>query len=355
MNVFAQNACEYADRGLGAFPVDTRHKRPSVKGWQTATPLQARKWAKSARLGSVDGLGIVMGKQSWVTEIDVDAVGEAWLAAAVQRFGETPISIITASGKNKLWYRHNGEGRMIRPFEGLPIDVLGAGFTIAPPSWREDLGASYEFCTGSLSDIANLPTIPTEALGTTSYQVAEAVQSGQRNQSLWRWCMAHARHCDDIAALIDAAATWVSAFPDPLSAKEIERCAKSAWNYESSGRNYLGLKKPQLTEGDLTMDTLIDHPEAFALHKLFQRWHGRRSSFAIAPRAMSEAGNPPWPRRRIELARDILLERGYLEELAAPAKAKRKAGLYRLNSPKATGERVYSDCAQIREVWEPAR
>ena len=118
MNVFALNACEYADRGLGAFPVDTRHKRPSVKGWQTATPLQARKWAKSARLGSVDGLGIVMGKQSWVTEIDVDAVGEAWLAAAVQRFGETPISIITASGKSKLWYRHNGEGRMIRPFKG---------------------------------------------------------------------------------------------------------------------------------------------------------------------------------------------------------------------------------------------
>lgn len=345
MNVFAQNACEYADRGLGAFPVDTRHKRPSVKGWQSATPLQARKWAKSARLGSVDGLGIVMGKQSWVTEIDVDAVGEAWLAAAVQRFGETPISIITASGKSKLWYRHNGESRMIRPFEGLPIDVLGAGFTIAPPSWREDLGASYEFRTGNLSDIANLPTIPTEALGTTSYQVAEAVQSGQRNQSLWRWCMAQARHCDDIAALIDSAATWVSAFPDPLSAKEIERCARSAWNYETTGRNYLALKKPQLTEGDFIMDTLINHPDAFMLYHVFRRWHGNRT-FAIAPTAMSAAGNPPWHRSRIERARDVLREIGLLEELKSPTKSKRKSGLYRLNLPKWLGERVYSDCCR---------
>lgn len=355
MNVFAQNACEYADRGLAAFPVDTRHKRPAVKGWQSATPQHARNWAKSTRLGSNNGLGIVMGKQSCVTEIDVDAVGEAWLAAAVQRFGETPISIITASGKSKLWYRHNGEGRMIRPFEGLPIDVLGAGFTIAPPSWREDLGASYEFRTGSLSDIANLPTIPSEALETTSFQVAEGVQAGQRNQSLWRWCMAQARHCDDAAALIDTAATWASAFPIPLSAGEIERCAKSAWKYESTGRNFLGLKKPQLSEGDFIMDTLIDHPEAFALYQFFQRWHGSRSSFAIAPTAMSAAGSPPWPRRRIERARDVLLERGYLEELAAPAKLERKSGLYRLNSPKWVGERVYSDCWQNCQVREVAR
>lgn len=346
MNVFAQNAVEYADRGLAAFPVDARRKRPIVKGWQKATPGDARKWAKSPRFGASDGLGIVMGEQSWVTEVDVDAVGEAWLAAATQRFGETPISIITASGKSKLWYRHNGEGRKIRPFEGLPIDVLGAGFTIAPPSWREDLGASYAFRTGSLSDIANLPTIPASALDIGTFQPAEGVQPGQRNQSLWRWCMAQARCCDDIAALVDAAATWANAFPDPLSAGEIERCAKSAWRYESTGRNYLGLKKPQLTEGDFIMDTLIDNPDAFMLHYLFQRWHGNRSSFAIAPTAMSAARNPPWHRSRIERARDVLIERGYLEELAAPAKSKRKAGLYCLSSPKGAGKRVYYDCCR---------
>lgn len=36
--------------------------------------------------------------------------------------------------------RDNGEGRRIRPIPGLSVDVLGAGFTIVPPSYGPDLG-----------------------------------------------------------------------------------------------------------------------------------------------------------------------------------------------------------------------
>ena len=330
MGIYAQHAAEYADAGVPVFPVNTREKKPAVKGWQKTTPRRSRAWAHG-RLGSSDGLGIVMGKPSGITEIDVDAVGEAWIGAAVERFGETPIIIRTASGKAKLWYRHNGEGRRIRPFQGQPLDILGDGFTVAPPSWREDLAASYAFRTGGLADLANLPTIPPEALGGFT-RAAEGVQTGTRNDSLWRWCMAEARHCDDVETLIDVAETWASAFPDPLSRAEVERCARSAWRYEASGRNYLGLKRPQLTRGDFIMDNLIDHPEAFALYQLFTRWHSNRPSFAIAPRAMSEAAHPPWPRRKIAEARDILLERGLIEEVRPPNKRMRKAGLYRLKA-----------------------
>jgi len=78
------------------------------------------------------------------------------------------------------------------------------------------------------------------------------------------------------------------------------------------------------------MDDLLDQPEAFTLLQMFQRWHSNRQSFAIAPTAMSAAGSPPWPRRRIENARDVLLQRGFVEELAAPIRG-RKSGLYRLS------------------------
>ena len=328
--IYAQHADAYADAGLPVFPVDTRSKRPAVRGWQNATPRRARTWANIPNLGGADGLGIVMGKPSGLTEIDVDGVGEAWLALAVERFGETPVAIRTASGKAKLWYRHNGEGRHIRPFPGQPIDVLGNGFTIAPPSWREDLAASYLFRTGGLHDVANLPTIPSEALEAVSGHRASLALPGERNQSLWRYCMAQARHCDRLDDLVDVAQTWASAFPEPLCAAEIERCAQSAWKYEATGRNFLGLRKPQVTDGDRIMDDLIDHPEAFTLLQMFQRWHSNRASFAIAPRAMSEAGSPPWSRHRIAAARDVLLERGFIEELAAPDKLRRKSGLYRL-------------------------
>lgn len=328
MGIYSQNASLYADAGMPAFPVDTRDKRPAVKGWQDATPGKARGWARNTRLGQSDGLGIVMGKPSGITEVDVDAVGDAWLSAAVERFGDTPIIIRTASGKAKLWYRHNGEGRHIRPFTGQPIDVLGAGYTIAPPSWRDDLGASYRFIRGGLEDLGRLPII--SAMPATFTRAPQAIQPGERNDSLWRYCMAQARHCDDVEALIDVALTWGSAMPEPLSHAEAEQCARNAWAYEASGRNYLGLRKPQLNRQDVIMDELIDQPEALTLYLMFQRWHSNRPHFAIAPRAMSEAGSPPWPRRRIETARDVLVERGYIEELRTPDKTARKCGLYRL-------------------------
>jgi hypothetical protein len=165
----------------------------------------------------------------------------------------------------------------------------------------------------------------------TCRRAAESVKQGQRNESLWYYCMTQARHCDDVAALVDVAATWAQAFPDPLPTSEVERCALSAWKYEANGRNFLGLRKPQITAGDKIMDGLLDHPEAYTLLQMFLRWHGNRQSFAIAPTAMSEAGSPPWPRRRIERARDILLQRGFIEELAAPIRGK-KSGQYRLSA-----------------------
>lgn len=330
MGIYAQHAPIYAAAGLPVFPVDTRRKEPSVKGWENATPAKSRAWAKAEHLAANDGLGIVMGKPSGITEIDVDAVGDSWVTAALERFGETPVVIRTASGKAKLWYRHNGEGRHIRPFNGLPIDVLGGGYTIAPPSFREDLGTSYAFLTGGLDELARLPLIRSDALPCTFTRAAEGVQRGERNDSLWRYCMGQARHCDDLEDLTDVALTWAAAFPEQLSPQEVDACARSAWGYEASGRNYLGLKKPQLTKGDVIMDDLLDEPRALVLLQMFQRWHRTRPFFAIAPRAMSEAGTPPWPRRQIEHARDVLLDRGYIIEVIPPRRGV-SAGHYRLS------------------------
>lgn len=331
MGVYSQHAPIYADAGLPVFPVDARRKEPAVKGWESATPAKARAWANAAHLAANDGLGLVMGKPSGITEIDVDAVGDAWVAAAIDRFGETPVVIRTASGKTKLWYRSNGEGRHIWPFNGLPIDVLGGGFTIAPPSFRDDLGARYAFVAGGLADLARLPTIRADAMPGTFTRAPEAVHRGERNDSLWRYCMAQARHCDDVEALIDVALTWTSAFPEPLDSAEAERCARSAWGYEATGRNYLGLKKPQLNAQDKIMDDLIDQPDAYFLYQYLRRWHSNRPSFAIAPTAMSKAGSPPWHYTRTVRARDVLLERDHIEEIAPPVRGK-TAGRYRLNA-----------------------
>jgi hypothetical protein len=342
MGIYAHHVAGFADAGLPVFPANTRDKKPFVKGWQNATPLMALRWATVPKLGAADGVGVVMGKASGIVEVDVDAAGDAWVQAALERFGDTPVIIRTASGKAKLWYRHAGEGRHIRPFDGLPVDILGGGFTIAPPSWRDDLGAAYAFCVGGIGDVGNLPTIRADAFSSESgafKRAPAAVLRGERNNALFRHCMGQARFCDDVEALIDVAVTWSAAFPDRLNPAEAEQCARSAWQYESKGSNFLGLKKPQLDEADKMIDRLIDQPEALTLLLMFQRWHRNRTTFAVAPRAMSAAGSPPWHFSRIVRARNILLERGILEEVSAPAQGKR-AGEYRL--VRQTSESVHN-------------
>ena len=327
--IFGQHAPVYADAGLPTFPVDTRAKRPRVKRWQGTTLRHSRAWARSPELGAADGLGLLMGKPSGIVEIDVDAVGTAWLGAALDRFGDTPAVIRTASLKHKLWYQHNGEGRHIRPLTGWPIDALGDGYSICPPSEREDLGTSYRFLHGSLADVDRLPKIRESALDLRPTRAAEGVLPGMRNDTVWRWCMREARHCDDAEALIDAALTWAARMPDPLPAAEIEKCARSAMRYEVTGRNFIGTRKPQFDAGARIMDHLFDNPDAYMLRAMFERFHGHRSDFFIAPRAMSAAGSPPWHFTRIEKARDLLIERGLLEEIEPPRQG-RNPGRYRL-------------------------
>lgn len=343
LRIYAEHAEEYAAAGLPAFPVDARRKRPAIRGWQDACPEKTRLWLSIQKLGDADGLGVLMGKPSGIVEVDVDSVGDAWVALAVERFGETPVTIKTASAKAKLWYRHRGEGRHIRPISGLPIDVLGAGFTIAPPTWRQDLATGYVFREGGLEYVGVLPPIKSTALDGLLPTGSATVVTGERNIALWRFCMAQARCCDDVEALIDVAETWSAALEAPLPPREVERCARSAWSYEVKGRNFLGLRKPQINEEDKIMDQLFDHPEAYTLFQMFRRWHAGRSSFAISPRAMSEAGSPPWSRHKIERARDLLLERGFIEELASPDKFRRKSGRYKLvNNYPISGHNHYT-------------
>jgi hypothetical protein len=334
--VFATSAPEYAACGLPVFPVDTRAKRPAVKGWQKAGPRATKAWAE--KFPNADGVGLVMGQRTGLVEVDVDAVGDAPLARALERFGETPVTIRTASGKSKAWYRYSGEKRSIRVPGDMPVDVLGGGYTVAPPSYRADLGAAYHFLTGSLADLRDLPPITRGALSDNdNAPVAEAVADGTRNINLFMWCMTKARQCRDRDELIEAAITWARALPNPLDSSEVVKTAQSAWRYEQKGRNFVGLKRPQVTSRDEAMDDLKDESDAYFLLDLFYRYHSRRDEFAISPRSMSDAGDPPWHRTRIERARDVLVERGYLQVVERPDKARRRAGRYRL-----------TDCAGIR-------
>lgn len=179
------------------------------------------------------------------------------------------------------------------------------------------------------------PTIRADALEMGCGRVAEAAREGQRNDTLWRWCMVQARFCDDVDAQIDAAQTWASGMPIPLNPREVVRTARSAWSYETRGKNFVGLRRPQITWTDNAIDDLMDEPDAFVLLQIFQRYHAKKRAFNISPTAMAREKNPPWHRSRIEHARDVLIARGYLAVVREPDALRRLASVYRLTMPES--------------------
>ena len=70
-----------------------------------------------------------------------------------------PLVVGSGSGKYHAYYRHNGERRRIRPWRGLPIDLLGeGGLVVAPPSKATE-GRQYEIIQGGLDDLDRLPVL----------------------------------------------------------------------------------------------------------------------------------------------------------------------------------------------------
>src|SRR5262249_8978617 len=131
---------DYAAHGVATFPVDA-NKRPMVSrynrfGLPASTEI-ARKYPDAP------AIGFMCGRRSGVTVLDVDTTDERVLADAVDRQGRRGITARRGSGHFQVGYRHGGEGRLIRPRRDVPIDILGAGFVVAPPS-RVAKG-SYQF------------------------------------------------------------------------------------------------------------------------------------------------------------------------------------------------------------------
>jgi len=122
----------YAGRGIATFPIGDS-KKPSIRGWQRVGLKASADLA--AKFKDADALGYITGYRSNVTILDIDTTDERVTEDAIRRHGQPAIITRTASGKRHLHYRYNGERHRIRPFQGLPIDVLGDhGYALAAPS-----------------------------------------------------------------------------------------------------------------------------------------------------------------------------------------------------------------------------
>jgi Bifunctional DNA primase/polymerase, N-terminal/Primase C terminal 1 (PriCT-1) len=308
---FAHWQPHYADHGIATIPCD-ESKRPLVRNPQ--------KFGRSGsaeittKFGEAPAFGFYAGPRNGITVLDVDSTDEDVLATALDRHGSSPIIVRTGSGKFHALYRHNGERRSIRAWEGLPIDLLGAGLCIAPPSTV--VKGKYEIIEGHLDDIDRLPIM--RELEDWLYnrrqigprpKLSELKDGDGRNNALFRQLGREAHHVDVFDQLLDRAMTLNEQFGAPMEAAEVTSIANYVWKMTTEGRNRFGQRGAWFAEGE-AVSLAKNHQDALVLLTFLKASNGPDSTFLVANGLAEILG---WRRQRLAAARSDLAQLGYLK------------------------------------------
>lgn len=306
--IFSQWQPAYAERNIPTFPCHG-DKKPAVKNYQQFGLPGSKQLI--GRFASAEALGFMCGKRTGVTVLDVDATDERVLADAIDRHGTTPIVVRTASKKFQAWYRHSNERRRIRAWNGLPIDLLGGGYVVAPASQINR--GQYEFIQGRLDDISKLPVL--QGLEADLYQRAidkrpanwANMRNGDgRNKAMFELLARTVRAVDDFEQLLDYARTQNEQLGEPMPDMEVVSTANSAWKMQCEGRNRFG------TFGTWSpldeVKSFAGDQDAFYLLSFLRANQGPNATFMVANGLAEIFG---WHRRRVAQARSKLIEQGY--------------------------------------------
>jgi hypothetical protein len=307
VNSFGHWQADYAAHRIATFPVGP-NKKPIVSRYNRfglrASSEIARKYPEAP------AIGFMCGNRSGVTVLDVDTTDERVLADALDRHGQTKIIVRSGGGHLQGWYRHNGERRWVRPRRDVPIDILGAGYVVAPPS-RVTKG-SYQFVQGSLDDLDSLPVIHNLAQGLSAAAVATDFanmrEGDGRNTALFRQMMREAKQVDDYEQLLDRALTVNNMMEQPMEQQEVARIAGNVWGYTERGQNRFGQHGAWFPLDEV--ETFRANPDDFFLLGFLRANNHPDSTFMVANGLAERFG---WWRQRLVAARRRLIQGGYLK------------------------------------------
>jgi hypothetical protein len=323
----------YAAHRIATFPV-RQDKKPAIKRYSSVGLRGSQQLA--LKFQDVDAFAFMCGERSRITVLDVDSTDERLLADGIAKHGRTPLVVRTASGKFHAYYKHSGERRCIRPWRDVPIDLLGGGLVVAPPSLTP--AGRYEIIQGSLDDLDRLPVIydledelyadwhqPTAPDAKPIAEPSEpstkrVVPEGQRNNDLYRHLMREAHSCENLSALVNKGQTfnqWYCSLP--LSDDEVMRTARSVWDYTIKGKNRFGQFGAWLPLADV--DLLVgsrDCPGSAVMQDAcllltYLRAHNRPDNgFSTFMIANGLADTFHWTIKRLAKARSMLITLEYI-------------------------------------------
>ncbi len=289
--LFAHWQPRYAALGLPTFPVVG--KKPAIRGYLHVGMRASGELV--SKFSHLDAFGVSLGQRTEIAVLDVDTSDEKLFRETLAVYGDTPFLVRSGSGNFQAWYRHNGETRSIRPLPDLPVDILGGGYVVAPPS-RTSSG-NYKIIRGELDDLQRLPRMR-KPTGTRN---GPLLMQGRRQYSLFRRALRQAPYVDDREALLDVVRTENEFSCEPqLPDEEVQRLVRSAWRYQTEGRNFLARAKAVHATFDELEGLVGKNPAALALLLILRRFH-RDLPFALG-KAM--AIKMKWTVRRFKAARE---------------------------------------------------
>jgi primase-like protein len=224
--------------------------------------------------------------------------------------------------------------------EDLPIDLLGAGLCIAPPSLVTK--GQYEIIEGHLDDLDRLPIMRgledklynQRHIGPRPQQkLSELRQGDGRNNALFQQLGPEAHHVDDFDQLLDRALTLNDQFGEPMEVTEVTTVAKNIWKMQIEGRNHVGQHGVWFPAAE-AVSLAKNHQDALVLLTFLRFSNGRDRTFWVANGLTEVLG---WQRKRLAAARTALISLGYLRRMRAASQ--HGPALYRWEQKSAGGER----------------
>lgn len=332
--VFAEWQPRYADHNIATFPV-TPDKVPAVKGYLRVGLNASDQLAMKFPANDAFGLAC---RRNRITVLDVDTPDERVLADGLTRHGQTPFIVRSGSGNFQAWYRHGGEKRRVRPDPERPIDILGDGFVVCPPSIGSK--GQYQIIQGCMDDLDRLPRmkhpvvvepeskqssvdpspsvshkIRVPAVPVPSHSADWAAvqkERGQRNDTLFRRLLRAAHHIDTKEDLMQIAVHINNEFALPLGGDEVVKTTASAWRYKEQGRLFVTGGEATAVVFHSDVEHLWNQPLALILLVQLRMAHSWRNGgeFTLA---LAMADSLGVSAKTFRAARDVLVDRYFLE------------------------------------------
>ena len=349
MAAFADMVEILGARGIAVIPTDPDTPSvPLVKNPEWFGIRASRRLLANPRFAEANA-GIWTGERSGLTIVDIDSNHPRHATYAIQAFGDTPLKVSTPSGGLHLYYRYGGERRRIRPFgKSLPLDVLGSGLAVVPPSRRRatetKAGGKYQILEGDLRDLARLPVLKPGSVPGLAHESAvdlcakfSTLRKGDgRDNALFAYARSVAPKCDTLDELRSLVLAKNAEMAEPLSNAVASRKAAQAWRYKQEDRLMGAGSRVAILDQEV-MSACRESPTAFYLLAYLKSEHPSSHVFAVVPEGIG--AKLKMGHNTIRRGRDFLLEAGLLElvQVGGLTRDGKKPNLYRLKPSSQNG------------------